>query len=92
MARGLQFQSSWVWARDIGDLERGQTLENPYDRERERSVAPDIPDSPFHDELDLSIPVGERTPVSEQFAHPALNAIVGGWDISGIFSYYSGSS
>jgi carboxypeptidase family protein len=89
MARGLQFQSSWVWARDIGDLERGQALENPYDRQRERSVAPDIPTHRFTTNWIYQLPWGKGRAFLSN-AHPALNAVVGGWDISGIFSYYSG--
>ena len=59
MARGLQFQSSWVWARDIGDLERGQALENPFDRARERSVAPDIPTHRFTTNWIYQLPLGK---------------------------------
>lgn len=29
---GLAYQASWVWARDIGDLERGESPENAFDR------------------------------------------------------------
>jgi hypothetical protein len=89
MARGLQFQSSWVWARDIGDLERGQVLENPYDRERERSVAPDIPTHRFTTNWIYQLPFGKGRPFLNS-VHPVVNAIVGGWDVSGIYSYYSG--
>jgi Carboxypeptidase regulatory-like domain/TonB dependent receptor-like, beta-barrel len=89
MAKGLQFQSSWVWARDIGDLERGQLLENPYDRRRERSVAPDIPTHRFTTNWIYQLPFGKGRPFLNN-AHPILNAVVGGWDVSGIYSYYSG--
>jgi len=89
LARGLQFQSSWVWARDIGDLEKGQTLENPYDRGRERSVAPDIPRHRFTTNWIYQLPFGKGRPFLSS-VHPALNTIIGGWDISGIYSYYSG--
>ena len=41
-ASGLYYQSSWVWARDIGDLERGESPENAFDRRRERAVWADI--------------------------------------------------
>ena len=89
MARGLQFQSSWVWARDIGDLERGQLLENPYDRQREVSVAPDIPTHRFSTNLIYQLPFGKSRPFLST-AGRAANLLVGGWDISGIYSYYSG--
>ncbi|MGH9671855.1 MAG: carboxypeptidase regulatory-like domain-containing protein [Bryobacteraceae bacterium] len=89
MAKGLQFQSSWVWARDIGDLERGQSLENPFDRERERSVWPDIPTHRFTTNWIYQLPFGRGRTFFGQ-ASRVLDAIVGGWDISGIYSYYSG--
>lgn len=89
MARGLQFQSSWVWARDIGDLERGQSLENPFDRRRERSVWPDIPTHRFTTNLIYQLPFGKGRPWLSNSGR-LVNAIAGGWEISGIYSYYSG--
>jgi len=89
MARGLYFQTSWVWARDIGDLERGASPENPYDRARERAVWADIPQHRFTTNLYYQLPVGKgRSSMSG--ANPALNLLVGGWDVSAIYSYYSG--
>jgi hypothetical protein len=89
LAKGLQFQSSWVWARDIGDLERGQALENPFDRARERSVSPDIPTHRFTTNFIYQLPWGKGRPFLSG-ANRLVNALVGGWDISGIYSYYSG--
>ncbi|MGH9751248.1 MAG: carboxypeptidase regulatory-like domain-containing protein, partial [Blastocatellia bacterium] len=62
LAKGLQFQSSWVWARDVGDLEKGQTLENPFDRAREVSVAPDIPTHRFSTNWIYELPFGKGRP------------------------------
>jgi hypothetical protein len=89
LAKGLQFQSSWVWARDIGDLEKGQISENPYDRSRERSVSPEIPTHRFTTNWIYEIPLGKGRPFLAS-SHPVVNAVVGGWSVSGIFSYYSG--
>ena len=89
IAKGLQFQSSWVWARDIGDLERGQSLENPFDRQRERGVWPDIPTHRFTTNGIYQLPWGEGRPFLSN-ANPVWNAVVGGWEVSGIYSYYSG--
>lgn len=89
MARGLQFQSSWVWARDIGDLERGQALENPFDRQREVSVAPDIPTHRFTTNAIYQLPFGKGRPLASS-VNKVANAFIGGWDISAIYSYYSG--
>lgn len=89
MARGLQFQSSWVWARDIGDLERGQLLENPFDRQREVAVSQDIPTHRFTANWIYQLPFGKGRPLLSS-AGRALNAVAGGWEISGIYSYFSG--
>lgn len=89
MARGLQIQSSWVWARDIGDLENGENLENPFDRQRERAVWADIPTHRFTTNFLYQLPWGKGRPFLSS-AGPVLNAFIGGWDISGIYSYYSG--
>ena len=89
MARGLYFQTSWVWARDIGDLDRGISPENPYDRRRERAVWIDIPTHRFTTNLFYQLPFGRgRTFLSN--VNRAANLAVGGWEISGIYSYYSG--
>ncbi len=89
MIRGLTFQSSWVWARDIGDLERGASPENPYDRVRERAVAADIPTHRFTTNLNYQLPFGKGRPFLNS-ASRAANLVVGGWDFSAIYSYYSG--
>lgn len=89
MVRGLQFQSSWVWARDIGDVDAGGSLENPFDRQREVAVWPDIPTHRFTTNWIYQLPWGKGRPFLGS-ANRALDAIVGGWDISGIYSYYSG--
>ncbi|MCC6589796.1 MAG: carboxypeptidase regulatory-like domain-containing protein [Bryobacterales bacterium] len=89
MARGLQFQSSWVWARDIGDLERGQALENPFDRRREVSVSPDIPTHRFTTNVIYELPFGKGRPFLSS-GNRVVNAMAGGWDISAIYSFYSG--
>ena len=89
MARGLYYQVSYTWARDIGDLDRGASGEDAYDRQRERAVWLDIPtQSPFGNVI-YELPFGK----GRQFlsgAGRAVQALVGGWDVSGVFSYYSG--
>jgi hypothetical protein len=89
LSHGLYVQSSWTWARDIGDLERGQSPENPFDRERERSVWLDIPTHRFTTNVIYQLPFGR----GRQFLGSAgrwTNLAVGGWELSSILSYYSG--
>jgi hypothetical protein len=89
MSHGLYLQSSWVWARDIGDLERGTSPENPFDRARERSVWNDIPTHRFTTNLNYQLPFGRgRSFLSG--VNRATNLLAGGWAVSGIYSYYSG--
>jgi hypothetical protein len=89
MARGLYYQVSWTWARDIGDLDRGGSPENAYDRRRERAVWLDIPTHRPTGNLIYELPFGKGRPYLGS-AGRAVNALAGGWEVSGIFSYYSG--
>lgn len=89
MAKGLYFQASWTWARDIGDLDRGSSPENPFDRERERSVIADIPTHRMTANWLYQLPFGRgRTYLSS--VNRLANLAVGGWELSGIYSVYSG--
>ncbi|MGH9659449.1 MAG: hypothetical protein ACRD96_12955, partial [Bryobacteraceae bacterium] len=76
--RGLSYQLSWVWARDIGDLERGESPENALDRRREKSVWLDIPTHRVTGNMIWELPFKQR------------NIALGGWELSAIFSQYSG--
>lgn len=89
MAGGLYFQSSWVWARDIGDLERGQSPENPFDRRRERAVWLDIPTHRLTVNFIYQLPLGKGKAFLSS-APRILDLALGGWEISGIYSLYSG--
>jgi hypothetical protein len=89
MARGLYYQVSWTWARDIGDLDRGASGENAYDRRRERAVWLDIPTHRPAGSVVYELPFGKGRPYLSS-AGRALNAVAGGWEISGIYSGYTG--
>jgi hypothetical protein len=89
MARGLQFQSSWTWARDIGDVERGRAPENPYDRRRDRAVWTDIPTHRVTTNFIYQLPWGKGRPFLNQ-TNRVVDFLIGGWDLSGVYSYYSG--
>jgi hypothetical protein len=89
MARGLYYQFSWTWARDIGDLDRGVSGEDAYNRRRERAVWLDMPTHRPSGNVVWELPFGKGRPFLSG-AGRALDAFVGGWDISGVFSYYSG--
>ena len=89
MARGLYVQGSWVWARDIGDMNRGESLENPFDRQRERAVISDIPTHRTSVNFIYQLPFGKGRPFLSSAPRWAEVA-VGGWEFSGVHSFYSG--
>ena len=89
MVRGLYYQVSWTWARDIGDLDRGASGENAYDRRRERAVWLDIPTHRPTGSVVYDLPFGKgKTYLAS--AGRALQAVAGGWELSSIFSLYTG--
>ncbi len=88
-ARGLGYQVSWVWARDIGDLERGESPEDAYNRRRERSVWLDIPTHRVTGNLIYELPFGKgRKWLSN--ANAVTRAALGGWEFNAVYSLYSG--
>lgn len=89
--RGLSYQASWTWAKDIEDL-NGFLFESPedaYDRRRERSNSLDTPRHRMTANTVYELPFG----TGKRFLNGSgggLNALFGGWETSMIFSYYSG--
>ena len=86
--KGLSYQASWVWARDIGDLDRGASPEDSFNRERERGVWLDIPTHRVTGNLIYELPFGSGKKWLNSGG--AARAIFSGWEISGIYSYHSG--
>lgn len=86
---GLSYQASWVWARDIGDLERSRSPENAYDLHRERAVWQDIPTHRFVANGIYELPFGKGKHFVKS-ANRAVQALAGGWQISAIYSFHSG--
>jgi hypothetical protein len=89
LSKGLYLQGSWVWSRDIGDLNRGATPENAFDRQREVAVWEDIPTHRVTMNWIYQLPFG-RGRAFLGTANRWVNLAVGGWEISGIYSLYSG--
>jgi hypothetical protein len=79
----LGYQLSWVWARDIGDLERGDSPENAYDRGRERSVWLDIPTHRITGNLTYEFPFGKH-------ARGWRRLLLNGWEWNSVYSLFSG--
>jgi hypothetical protein len=86
---GLHYQAYYTWARDIGDLEDGQSPEYAYDRRRERSVWTDIPTHRFSSNVIYDLPFGPGKPVGADAPRWA-RALIEQWQIGGILSAESG--
>ena len=86
---GLTYQLSYTLARDIGDLERGQSPENAYDRQRERAPWIDIPKHTVTGNLIWDLPFGKGKRLLGN-ANRWMNAFAGGWTTSLIYTFRSG--
>lgn len=87
-ANGLLYDFTYVWARDIGDLERDQTQENPFDRRRERAVWEDVPAQRFTGDFVYEMPFGKG---KRWLADTRIEDLIfGGWELSGVFGAQTG--
>jgi hypothetical protein len=93
---GLYLQSAWTWARDIYDLdynwdlaENQFTLENPFDRKREVAPSADIPTHRWNTNFIYQLPFGRGRHWAAN-SSKFVNLLVGGWEISGIWSTQTG--
>jgi hypothetical protein len=92
LVKGLAYQASWTWARDIGDLtgfNDWESPENAYDRTRERGVVLDIPRHRVTGNVIYELPFGSGRRFFSG-AKRGINSIINGWETAVIFSYYSG--
>lgn len=89
MKSGMHFQSSYTLARDIGDLDRGWSPENAYDRGRERGVNEDPPTHKWTSNFVYDLPFGK----GKRFVSGGgrfVNALASGWQVSGIYVAQTG--
>jgi hypothetical protein len=87
--RGLTYQLSYTLAKDIGDLERGQSPENAYNRARERQPWLDIPKNSVTGNVIWELPFGR----GKRFLANAsgfASALLSGWSTSWIYTFRSG--
>ena len=65
-SRGLSFMGAYTWAKSLtdvdetGGVEGGTTIENAFDRRRERGDAQYFASSPLHLDSDLGAACGPR--------------------------------
>jgi hypothetical protein len=88
-AGGLTYQLSYTLARDIGDLERGQSPEDAFNRARERGPWIDIPKHTVTGNVIWDLPFGKGKHYLSG-AHGIVNALAGGWTTALIYTYHSG--
>src|SRR5436190_10822165 len=89
-ARGVMFQASWVWARDIGDLGWYYSMpENAYDRARERAPWLDIPTHRISGNVLYQLPFGKRRKFFTRRAGRRGRA-GGGWELAVVAYYQTG--
>jgi hypothetical protein len=86
---GLFLQSYYTLARDIGDLEKGQSPENAYDRRRERAVWQDIPTHRWNATGMYELPVGKGKRILGG-VNRWQNLMVGGWEVNAVYTIQSG--
>jgi Carboxypeptidase regulatory-like domain len=93
--RGLAFQAAWTWAKNLADVdenagrtEGGPTLEDAFDRSRERGDVQFSPRHRFLSNILWELPFG----VGRQFMNQpgVVDWILGGWQLSAIYNYQTG--
>jgi hypothetical protein len=89
-AKGLTYDFSYVLARDIADLERGQSPEDAYNRHRERAVWRDIPTHRITANTVYELPFGKGKPLLSDVGR-AAHALIGGWYLTAVYIFHSGN-
>jgi hypothetical protein len=87
---GLTYQFAYTLARDIGDLEGGQSPEDAYNRQRERAVWIDVVTHQVKSYFVYELPVGKGRKFASG-SHRIVDAVIGGWNISSILFISSGN-
>ncbi len=89
MSKGLHFQTYFTWAKDVGDLDRGLSPEYAYDRLRERGNMDRVPLWRWSGNFIWQLPYGRGRKFGAN-SNKVVNAILGGWDLTGIFALEHG--
>ncbi len=87
--RGLSFMGAWTWAKsltdvdEIGGVEGGTTIENAFNRTRERGDAQYAPRHRIISTIIWELPIGTGKRLLSSGGPLAF--VVGGWQLSGSF-------
>jgi len=91
MSNGLHYQFYYTLAKDIQDLENGESPEYAYDRLRERSTWGALPRHRWMGNVIYDLPVGKGRPFFSGMSR-VPHAIFGGWQVSAIYIYETGGA
>jgi hypothetical protein len=86
---GLQWQASWAWSRDIGDVENAAGIEDSFNLRRERGVMQDIAAHRVTGNVIYELPFGKSKKWGSNVNRWG-NMAIGGWSISAIYQYSTG--
>jgi hypothetical protein len=81
---GLMFTSTWTWAKelsdvdDTGDFELNTSIENTYDRRRDRGNVYSVPRHQWMNQVFYELPFGK-------------NAVSGGWQVNALLNLSTGN-
>jgi len=88
-SRGLWFQAYYLWARDIGDIDTGGSVENAYNRQRDVGVWSNPPTNRLFGSFIYDLPFGKGKTLLPN-AGRWLNLLVGGWQLANVYVYETG--
>ncbi|HEV2498799.1 MAG TPA: hypothetical protein VGY31_04370, partial [Terriglobia bacterium] len=93
-AQGLTFQSSYTYAKNLTDTfptgeGAGSSIQNPYDRAAEWGNVSYMPTQRWVSYWVYELPYGHGRRFGSSIS-PALNALLGGWEVSGVVNFQTG--
>uniref|UniRef100_Q029U3 Cna B domain protein n=1 Tax=Solibacter usitatus (strain Ellin6076) TaxID=234267 RepID=Q029U3_SOLUE len=83
-ARGLMFQSTWTWAKELSDtddtddFELNNTIENSYNRRRDRGNVYSVPRHQWMNQALYELPLGK-------------GPLLAGWQVNALFNMSTGN-
>lgn len=91
LSNGLQFQANWTWSHAIGnqgvDQQSGSSANSPYNLNLDKSSEPFDRRHVVNFWWYYQLPFGR----SQRLANPILRQVAGGWSMSGIFTFFTGT-
>ncbi len=90
-SNGLQFQANWTWSHAIGnqgvDQQSGSSANSPYNLNLDKSSEPFDRTHVVNLWWYYQLPFGR----SQHLANAFVDRVAGGWSVSGIYTFYTGT-